>query len=207
MGSGLRKKPPRSTRDRVLAVAAEIFAERGYGLTAMRDIARAARLRVATLYHHFRSKEELYREVLDREQAKLRDMMNTAFAEETDFTEQVGRAVGMAVDHHRANPHLAKLGLRALLGDGLTRPYDVRWLGMMDALLRPRATKGEIKDVDPALFLISAGAMIMHHAIAGQAYRELLDGRGEEELARRTREHVVQIVLRTLGLDRAEDER
>jgi AcrR family transcriptional regulator len=195
-----------STRERVVVAATRLFAESGYGLTSMRDIARAARIRVATLYHHFKSKDELYHEVLDREQAKLRELMNTVLAEETDFPRQIERMVTLAFDYHRKNPSLAKLGLRAALGDGLTRPYDSRWLGMMEALLRPRAVKGEIKDVDPALFLITAGAIIQHHVVANGTYRELV-GRSvsADEIEARTRAHVTQVILRSLGLDEPRD--
>jgi AcrR family transcriptional regulator len=168
----------------------------------MRDIARAARIRVATLYHHFKSKDQLYHEVLEREQSKLRELMNTVLAEESEFPRQIERMVTVAFDYHRKNPSLAKLGLRAALGDGLTRPYDSRWLGMMEALLRPRAVKGEIKDIDPALFLITAGAIIQHHVVANGTYRDLV-GRSvsADEIEARTRAHVTQVILRSLGLD------
>jgi len=201
----MRKRKPHpdsSTRQRVVAVATRLFAESGYGLTSMRDLARAAKIRVASLYHHFKSKDELYREVLDHEQAKLRELMNTVLAEETDFRRQIERMVTLAFDYHRKNPSLAKLGLRAILGDGLTRPYDSRWLGMMDTLLRPRAVKGEIKDIDPALFLITTGAIIQQHVIANGTYRDLVGGRlSSEEVESRTRAHVVQVILRSLGID------
>jgi len=191
-----------STRERVVRAATRQFGDGGYGLTSMRDIARAARIRVATLYHHFKSKDELYHEVLEREQSKLRELMNSVLAEETDFRRQIERMVTLAFDYHRQNPSLAKLGLRALLGDGLTRPYDSRWLGMMEALLRPRAVKGEIKPIDPALFLITAGAVIQQHVVANGTYRQLV-GRSvsAEEIEERTRTHVVQVILRSLGLD------
>jgi len=197
-----RRPSDPSTRERVVGAATRLFADGGYGLTSMRDIARAARIRAATLYHHFKSKDQLYHEVLEREQAKLRELMNTVLAEETDFPRQIERMVTLAFDYHRQNPSLAKLGLRAALGDGLTRPYDSRWLGMMEALLRPRAVKGEIKDIDPALFLITAGAIIQHHVVANGTYRELV-GRSvsAEEIEARTRAHVTQVILRSLGLD------
>ena len=199
-----REQGDSSTRERVVGVATRLFAENGYGLTSMRDIARAAKIRVASVYHHFRSKADLYREVLDREQATLRDLMNTVLAEETDFRRQIERMVNLAFDHHRKNPSLAKLGLRAVLGDGLTRPYDSRWLGLMDALLRPRAAKGEIKEIDPALFLITTSAIIQQHVIANGTYRDLVGGRvSAEEAETRTRNHVTQVVLRSLGLDRS----
>ncbi|MGH7819392.1 MAG: TetR/AcrR family transcriptional regulator [Candidatus Binatia bacterium] len=191
-----------TTLERILAVATRLFAERGYGMTSMRDIARAARLRAATLYHYFPSKDDLYLEVLDREQAKMRSLMNEVLSEETEFPKQIGKMVARAFDYHLKNPTLAKLGLRAALGDGLRRPYDQRWLGMMEMLLRPRAAKGEIKELDPALFLITAGAIITQHAIANGAYRDLVGNRmSAEEADARTREHVQQIFLRCLGLD------
>lgn len=195
------------TRARILDVATRLFAERGYGLTSMRDIARAARLRAATLYHYFPSKDDLYLEVLDREQAKMRELMNEVLSEESEFPKQIETMVARAFDYHLRNPMLAKLGLRAALGDGLHRPYDQRWLGMMEMLLRPRAAKGEIKDLDPALFLITAGAIITQHAIANGAYRDLVGNRlSPEEAEARTREHVQQIFLRCLGLDQTPKE-
>ena len=201
-----RRPSDPSTRERVVGAATRLFADGGYGLTSMRDIARAARIRAATLYHHFKSKDQLYHEVLEREQAKLRELMNTVLAEETEFPRQIERMVTLAFDYHRKNPSLAKLGLRAALGDGLTRPYDSRWLGMMEALLRPRAVKGEIKDIDPALFLITAGAIIQHHVVANGTYRELV-GRSvsADEIEARTRAHVTQVILRSLGLDEPRD--
>jgi AcrR family transcriptional regulator len=203
-----KPSPDRPTRERVLGAASQLFADRGYGLTSMRDIARATRVRVASLYHHFQSKHQLYQEVLEREQEKLREGMNAALAEESDFTRQIERMVAVAFDHHRRNPSFAKLGLRALLGDGLTRPYGARWLGMMEALLRPRAAKGEIKEIDPALLLITAAAIIQHHVIADGTYRDLVGGNlTAEEIGLRTRRHVTQVILRSLGLDERESSR
>lgn len=197
-----RPSPDRSTLERIRDVATRLFAERGYGMTSMRDIARAARLRAATLYHYFKSKDDLYLDVLEREQMRVRDLMNGVLTEETEFPKQIEKMVTLAFDHHRRNPSLAKLALRAALGDGLRRPYDQRWLGMMEVLLRPRAAKGEIKEIDPALFLITAGAIITQHVIANGAYRELVGQRlSPEEAEARTREHVKQMILRSLGLD------
>ena len=56
-------------RRRVLALAAEIFSRRGFRATSMNEIAAAVGLSKPTLYHYFRSKEELlvriYSDVLD----------------------------------------------------------------------------------------------------------------------------------------------
>lgn len=53
------------SRERVLAAAAKIFSERGYAGTTMRAVAKEVELQAASLYYHYRSKEELIEAVLD----------------------------------------------------------------------------------------------------------------------------------------------
>lgn len=51
-------------RAELLALAARMFAERGYGQTTVRDIADAAGILSGSLYHHFDSKESMVDEIL-----------------------------------------------------------------------------------------------------------------------------------------------
>jgi AcrR family transcriptional regulator len=51
------------TRERVLAAAAELFAERGFRGATMRAIAGRAGTNLASAHYHFGSKQRLYREV------------------------------------------------------------------------------------------------------------------------------------------------
>jgi AcrR family transcriptional regulator len=48
----------------LLQIAAELFAERGYVATTVRDIADAAGILSGSLYHHFESKESMVDEIL-----------------------------------------------------------------------------------------------------------------------------------------------
>lgn len=52
--------------DRILDVAESLFQERGYTAITMRDIAKAAGMRTASLYYHFPSKEQLFVSVRER---------------------------------------------------------------------------------------------------------------------------------------------
>lgn len=68
--------PPRRGRpgydlDSLLAVAVEIFNERGYDGTSMRDLADRLGIAKSAIYHHVASKEELLRLALDRALAGL----------------------------------------------------------------------------------------------------------------------------------------
>ena len=57
--------PAARRRRQLLDVALELFAARGYHTTSMNDIAEAAGVTKPVLYQHFRSKRELYLELLE----------------------------------------------------------------------------------------------------------------------------------------------
>ena len=67
----MSKRPKKSdgngqfTRQRVFEVAAEVFHRKGYDNTSMSDVATAAGLTKAGLYHHVSSKESLLYTLLD----------------------------------------------------------------------------------------------------------------------------------------------
>jgi AcrR family transcriptional regulator len=58
-------------RDELLALAARLFAERGFRATTVRDIADAAGILSGSLYHHFDSKESMVDEILTTFQERL----------------------------------------------------------------------------------------------------------------------------------------
>jgi AcrR family transcriptional regulator len=70
-----------SRRDELLDLAATMFAERGLRATTVRDIADSAGILSGSLYHHFKSKEQMVEEV-------LRDFLDWLF---TRYQEIVGR--------------------------------------------------------------------------------------------------------------------
>lgn len=52
-----------NTRESILAVSVRLFAEQGYDGVAMRQIANEVEVTLPTIYHHFGSKEELFKAV------------------------------------------------------------------------------------------------------------------------------------------------
>ncbi len=59
-----RQTEQRDTRGAILAAGLDLFAERGFHGTSIRDIAKAVAISEASLYHHFASKELLLDAVL-----------------------------------------------------------------------------------------------------------------------------------------------
>lgn len=61
-----------NTRDRIVAEAFTLFAERGYHAVSVRDIAAAVGIKDASLYNHFASKQALFDAVVAQEVERTR---------------------------------------------------------------------------------------------------------------------------------------
>ncbi|GAT04546.1 MULTISPECIES: TetR/AcrR family transcriptional regulator [Mycolicibacterium] len=96
---------PASRRDELLDLAATMFAERGLKATTVRDIADSAGILSGSLYHHFKSKEQMVEEV-------LKDFLDWLFARYQEIldreTSPLGQLTGLfmasfeAIEHRHA---------------------------------------------------------------------------------------------------------
>jgi len=75
------RDPAPATRARVLRAATELFAERGFHGTTIRDVAARAGANVASGHYHFGSKRDLYVEVLRATFAEVRGILARAGAQ------------------------------------------------------------------------------------------------------------------------------
>jgi len=56
---------PETARGRLLASAARLFRDKGYAATTVRDIAAALGIQSGSLFHHFRTKEDILHAVME----------------------------------------------------------------------------------------------------------------------------------------------
>jgi AcrR family transcriptional regulator len=93
-----------SRRDELLAIAARLFAEKGFRNTTVRDIADAAGILSGSLYHHFDSKESMVDEILSTFQEELFGQYDEILASDADPLAKLEQAVLVsfdAIDKHR----------------------------------------------------------------------------------------------------------
>ena len=64
------------TRKKILSVAKKLFSRFGFHKTSMDEIAKIARKAKGSLYYHFASKEELFKEVVSKELMDLKDQLD-----------------------------------------------------------------------------------------------------------------------------------
>jgi AcrR family transcriptional regulator len=68
-----------STIEELLSAARTLFAERGYNATSLDAVVEAAHLTKGALYHHFTGKQNLFKAVYEREQARLAHIVARAY--------------------------------------------------------------------------------------------------------------------------------
>ncbi|MDX1448444.1 MAG: TetR/AcrR family transcriptional regulator [Acidimicrobiia bacterium] len=91
-----------SGRERITDAAAELFVERGYAQTTLRDIAAAAGIKAGSIYYHFESKESLLLDILHQGIS----VMEEAF---TEAAIQTRDAAGAERVHAHVLAHLSAL--------------------------------------------------------------------------------------------------
>lgn len=128
----------RTTPDRILDAAEELFAARGLAGTSVRDIASAVQLNPASLYNHFPSKQALYEAVLERGVRPLLEVLEEAAQAESTDPDSIIEAV---MAHLAETPQLPRLIYHEALtgGEHLTQ-LTRRWI---QPLLAPALTAAE----------------------------------------------------------------
>jgi AcrR family transcriptional regulator len=99
----------RATRAALVELAGELFTERGYAQTSIRDISRHASVTSGAIYGHFRNKAELLAEVINARTAEQLEADTMRLPDEIDYIETLTR---------QGRRFRKRRGLRALIVQG-----------------------------------------------------------------------------------------
>lgn len=106
---------PEGPRQRILDVALELLAEHGYEGASLQQVADRVGLHKSSLFHHFRSKEELAREVYRGLAERLLKRLEPLLAEDPPRLESLLAALEASADHFAAEPASARLLMRLMV--------------------------------------------------------------------------------------------
>jgi AcrR family transcriptional regulator len=148
-----RRKAEQSeaTRQALLAVARELFAERGYAGVGTEEIVQRSRVTRGALYHHFRDKKDLFRVVYEQLEAELAEALSRQLAERpADDPIALLTAGVRAYLDYCTDPALARIALvdaPSVLGWHEWREVGERYgLGLVVAGLQGAMAAGAISD-------------------------------------------------------------
>lgn len=188
-----------TSREKILDAAEALFARRGYAGVGLREVAESVGLVKSSLFHHFRSKAQLYCEVIARVLDRIRLGLAPVLDSDLGPVERLDRGVEALIDALAEHPPTARLLLRSLVeeDDFDSAPEALRVeealgeiLDGMGRLLREGVEAGVFREVSvPHMVQTLIGATVYHFA-SGDLGERLL-GRPvlcAEEVRRRKRE-------------------
>ena len=206
MSKQTRKIEIRKANEALILEAAEkIFATNGYKGTATGDIAREAGIPKANLHYYFKTKSNLYREVLKH---ILDDWM--AAASEFDIyhePEEALRAyVKAKMEFSRQRPFGSRVWAREIMSgapvlDNFLGTTLKAWLNERVRTIRRWAREEKIRPVDPHALMYMIWATTQHYA---DFERQVIILNGGKELSdrryRQRTDEVVRLILGSVGL-------
>lgn len=106
-----------SSRDKILDVAEALFARRGFSGVGMREVADTVGLGKSSLFHHFRTKTQLYFEMLDRVLGRIEERLTPVLASPAQPLDKIDAGIDTLIDALAEHPSTARLLLRSLFED------------------------------------------------------------------------------------------
>ena len=97
-GEGTKTKSD-ATRGRILEAALELFRDRGFEATTMREIAAAAGVATGAAYYYFDSKDAIVLAFYDQAQKEMADRMEEVLAGSRDLTERLRGILQVKLDY------------------------------------------------------------------------------------------------------------
>jgi AcrR family transcriptional regulator len=163
--------PRNSARtEKIVEVAARLFARQGYHRTSTREIARLAQVSENTLFRHFDHKEDIFWSALRSQTEALtpqRDLLSRIRA--GDAPEVVlPKIFELLTDTVNYRPEVLRLIAVAFLelqekAEVLCRDLLSPLLSEISQYLATSVAKREVLDVDPSLLAASLMAMVLMH--------------------------------------------
>ena len=106
------------TAQQILDAAEDLFAERGFAGTTLRDVATRVGIQIPSLYNHFENKEALYAAVLERGLEPVLGILSNLVAESGQQRPDARPVVESIMALLDARPHLPRLLLHETLAGG-----------------------------------------------------------------------------------------
>ena len=176
-----------SSRDKILEVAEALYARRGFAGVGMREVAGAVGFGKSSLFHHFRSKVQLYLAVLERVLARIEVRLQPILELQLGAAEKLDRWIDALIDELAEQPATARMLLRALFEEEAFdtgnwpegQAVDRRLATVLEGitrLLTDGMRNGELRSASaPHVVQTLIGATIFHFA-SGEVGEGLLGG-------------------------------
>lgn len=164
-----------SARQRLIAAAAMVFSEHGFAGASIAAIAEAAAISKSTIFHHFASKQALYRAVIESAAQDFGRQLDSVLSTRDDAMECLGRFQAQHLAHLHNKAPITRLVLRQIEDDGASEdclalvrevfaPNFEKLANYLTDAQRVGMLRGDMQPAVAALVLVAANIFYFQHA-------------------------------------------
>ncbi len=165
-------------KNEIIEATLQLYADRGYYLTNIRDIAKAVGISAPTFYHYFRDKRELFVEVIEYVVRNSQEEARAALEEEKDIGRHGSIMFAIFFKHYpKIGEIINQLRAGVAIGDEWARERLKKLYGEMTKNVAREISlgikNGLIRDVDPELlgfFNLLLDEIVVHRASLDDKY-------------------------------------
>ena len=164
-------------RGQILQIAEELFAEKGYDKTSMREIAERLGIKKPSLYHHFHNKEEIYHTIIAGIYQQVLEE-GAAFLDQGETIEEMIRlSFDSAIDHWSRHPNYPRIlanemasGKSMFATEIIPNIGKPRFDEAVEKYRRAGAGKPGYRDIDIPMLLLIAFNIPLNYFFSSQIF-------------------------------------
>ncbi|MFV0607332.1 MAG: TetR/AcrR family transcriptional regulator [Niabella sp.] len=201
-------------KEYILKKAEELFSEKGFDATSVRDISKRAKINIAMISYYFGSKEKLMEELFKmRMDVGFANVKDIADATSLTLIEKVNKALDGYVDRVKQNAHF----YRVVLAEQTTnknktiikslKQSKLTFAKFFEEILHEGKTSGDFKNtVDPVMYLSTITGFLMQALLNAHFYADYhevgySDDWVNQEYFEKVKEHLKSISKNILGYE------
>ncbi len=166
-GADVRPAPPtergRQSRQRIVEAAERVFGQKGYFPASVSDITREAGVAQGTFYLYFKSKRDVFVEVLEGLAQLIRKVTREALPGSDGRVDEERRGFAAFFDLVNQHPHLYRVVRQAEFVEDSLHMYYSRIVPGYVTRLQAAMDRGEVRRLDPealAYCLLGIGDLV-----------------------------------------------
>lgn len=169
------------TRERIMDVALREFADKGFSGARVDDIAHLVNTSKRMIYYHFKSKDDLYKAVLERAYEGIRETEAATGADQLSPEDALKLIVRTSFDYHCANPMFVRLVmneniLRAEHLDVAARKSNSKIIETLTKILKRGEDAGVFRSgIDPVQLHLTISGLGFHFVSNQHTFSQVFD--------------------------------
>jgi len=208
MSTTHKKRKAGSRRAEIIDKATDLFLENGFSGTSMAELAKACQMQKASLYYHFKTKEELFAACITEGHACSLDTLETISRDEDappaerlraaianlyqiNVDSKVGRMSPLIAEVSRAIPSVAKR---------FHQDFMVKEQSLLEKIIDDGVAEGAFRRIDPPTLRYMIVGPIITLSLAREMFATF-DNLDQECPADHIRQHHIEQILRLLAKD------